>query len=280
MQNEREPKGDFKLNKLVTLQESGARKLPLDTGLDLPYTDYQSMNDLRSGIGGKPMGTAGRREREKAKRRKDILQAAREVFFSNGIRRATIDDVAARAEVSKGTVYLYFESKEAILAHLVLEGLDILSDHLQAAYAPQKDLAADERVRRLSRAYLKFSKTQPQYFRLLMAFDRGQFRERVPAPLYQQVSERSLQSLSWVERAFEQGRADSQFDISDSRRAAGVLWASLNGVMFLLDHPLRQEILGISLDTLFDSTLELLLRGMETGPAAQRSPKTQKGAQA
>jgi len=223
------------------------------------------------------VGTTGRREREKAKRREDILQAARDVFFSDGIRQATIDDVAAHAEVSKGTVYLYFESKEAILAHLVLEGLDILSGHLEAAYAPQKDLAADERVRRLSRAYLKFSKTQPQYFRLLMAFDRGQFRERVPAPLYQQVSERSLQSLSWVERAFEQGRADGQFDTSDSRRAAGVLWASLNGVMFLLDHPLRQEILGISLDTLFDSTLELLLRGMETRPAAQRSPKTRKG---
>ena len=223
------------------------------------------------------MGTAGRREREKARRREDILQAAREVFFSDGVRQATIDDVAAHAEVSKGTVYLYFESKEAILAHLVLEGLDILSDHLEAAYAPQKNLAADERVRRLSRAYLKFSKTQPQYFRLLMAFDRGQFRERVPAPLYQQVSERSLHSLSWVERAFEQGRADGQFDTSDSRCAAGVLWASLNGVMFLLDHPLRQEILGISLDTLFDSTLELLLRGMETRPAAQRSPKTQKG---
>ena len=52
------------------------------------------------------MGTTGRREREKAQRREDILQAAREVFFNNGSRRATIDDVAARAEVSTGTVYL------------------------------------------------------------------------------------------------------------------------------------------------------------------------------
>ena len=72
---------------------------------------------------GQPVGTTGRRERERAKRRQDILQAAREVFFGEGFSRATIDDVAARAEVSKGTVYLYFESKGAILAHLVLEGL-------------------------------------------------------------------------------------------------------------------------------------------------------------
>jgi TetR/AcrR family transcriptional regulator len=223
------------------------------------------------------VGTTGRREREKAKRREDILQAARDVFFGNGISRATIDDVAARAEVSKGTIYLYFESKEAILAHLVLEGLDILSGQLKAAYAAEQVFPAQARVRRLAHAYLKFSRTQPQYFRLLMAFDRGQFRERVPEPLYQQVSERSLHSLSWVEQALEQGRADGQFALDDPRETAGVLWAALNGVLLLLEHPLRQEILGVPLTTLFDSTLELLLHGLDTAPAAQRSSRVRKG---
>ena len=226
-----------------------------------------------------PVGTSGRREREKAKRREDILRAAREVFFSTGAGRATIDDVAARAEVSKGTIYLYFESKEAILAHLVLEGLDILSGQLKAAYAPKKDLPAEERVRRLAHAYLKFSKSHPQYFRLLMAFDRGQFRERVPEPLYQEVSERSAASLRWVEQALEQGRASGQFAVADPGRMAGVLWASLNGVMLLLDHPLRQEILGVPLNTLFDSTLELLLHGLDAEPTVRRSSQTKKGAQ-
>jgi len=213
------------------------------------------------------VGTTGRRERERAKRRQDILQAAREVFFGEGSRRATIEDVAACAEVSKGTVYLYFESKEAILAHLVLEGLDILSGLLETAYAPKKDLAATDRVRRLARAYLKFSKSHPKYFRLLMAFDHGRFRERVPDALYQEMAERSLSSLRWVEQAFEQGRASGEFAISDAHRAASVLWASLNGVLFLLDHPLRQDILGVSVDALFDSTTELLLRGYKV-PAA------------
>jgi len=224
------------------------------------------------------MGTGGRREREKARRREDILQAARNVFFSSGFRRATIDDVAARAEVSKGTVYLYFESKEAILAHLVLEGLDILAEHLQAAYAPHKDLTAQERLRRLARAYLKFSKTHPQYFRLLMAFDRGQFRERVPAPLYQEVAERSASSLRWVEQALEQGQASGEFVLASPRQTAGVLWASLNGVLLLLDHPLRREIVGVPLDALFDSTLELLSRGLQATAAARSSSRVRKGA--
>ena len=225
------------------------------------------------------MGTSGRREREKAKRREDILRAAREVFFGKGAGRATIDDVAARAEVSKGTIYLYFESKEAILAHFVLEGLDLLSGQLQTAYAPHKDLPADERVRRLAHAYLKFSKSHHEYFRLMTAFDRGQFREHVPPPLYQEVTQHSLTSLRWVEQALEQGRASGQFAVCDSWQMAGVLWASLNGVLLLLEHPLRQEILGIPLNTLFDSTLELLLHGLDAEPAAQLLSQVKKGAQ-
>jgi len=221
------------------------------------------------------VSTTDRREREKAQRREDILRAAREVLASQGFGRATIDDVAAHAQVSKGTVYLYFTSKGALLAHLVLEGLDLLARRLETAYAPRQGLSAFERVRRLARAYLRFSKTQHLYFRLLMAFDRGQFRESISPELYQQVSERSVANLLWVERALEAGQASGEFVISDVRRTAGVLWASLNGVLLVLEHPLRQEILGVPLDELFDSTLELLLHGLDAAslPASSTQGK-------
>lgn len=98
------------------------------------------------------MPTRARREREKEERRQSILRAAREVFFENGFHRATVDDVAGRAKVSKGTVYLYFESKETILALLLLEGLNELVGDLERAYAAAEPLPADERLRRLGRA--------------------------------------------------------------------------------------------------------------------------------
>jgi hypothetical protein len=113
----------------------------------------------------------------------------------------------------------------------------------------------------------------------MTAFDRGQFREHVPPSLYQEVTERSLASLRWVEQALEQGRASGQLAVSDSWQMAGVLWASLNGVLLLLEHPLRQEILGMPLNTLFDSTLELLLHGLDAEPAAQLLSQVKKGAQ-
>ena len=56
------------------------------------------------------IATKSRREKEKEDRKGHILTAARQVFFEEGIRHATVDAIAARAEVAKGTVYLYFST--------------------------------------------------------------------------------------------------------------------------------------------------------------------------
>ena len=215
---------------------------------------------------GQARGTALRREREKAHRRDEILNAAREVFFTRGIRSATVEDVAAQAQVSKGTVYLYFDSKETILAHLLLEGLDVLVNHLEAAFAPTESLPAPTRIRRLADAYLKFYQNYPSYFNLIAAIDRGGFQEAIAPDLYGQVFTRSLRGLEWLVRAVEQGCAEGVFETDDARQAASMVWAALNGVLVLLDHPLRREVVACGLESLYAATTEVLLKGLEPKP--------------
>ncbi len=213
------------------------------------------------------MTTKARREREKEKRRQSILQAARAAFFENGFHRATVDDVAERAEVSKGTVYLYFESKETLLAHLLLEGLDELLDDLEAAYAPHVSLPADERLRRLSQAYLRFFEEEPEYFRLLMAMDRGRFQDSVEPITYQQVLSASLEGLNWVARALQQGIEDGLFQPCDVQVAAAVLWSAMHGVLELTGHPLRREMIGVEREVLYQAVLETMLQGLQKQPS-------------
>ena len=66
-------------------------------------------------------------------RREDILQAAREVFRQSGYEKAHMADIAQRAGVAKGTVYLYFESKRALLDALCDRYQDMIADGLLAA---------------------------------------------------------------------------------------------------------------------------------------------------
>jgi AcrR family transcriptional regulator len=76
--------------------------------------------------------TVRRRERERVARRDDILRAAREVFGSRGFQEATLDEVASRAELAKGTLYNYFRNKEEIFRQIVA---DLLDDVLAMAEA-------------------------------------------------------------------------------------------------------------------------------------------------
>jgi AcrR family transcriptional regulator len=63
--------------------------------------------------------TARRWQRRKEARPAEIVEAALEVFAEKGFSAARIDDVAARAGISKGTLYLYFKSKEELFEAVV-----------------------------------------------------------------------------------------------------------------------------------------------------------------
>jgi AcrR family transcriptional regulator len=215
------------------------------------------------------LSTAERRAREKNQRRREILRAARLEFFERGFHRPTVDEVAARAEVSKGTIYLYFESKEEILAHLLLEGLDLLLRDLEAASKLEPPTPAEPALRALANAYLGFCQANPHYFRLIMAFDRGRFEELIAPKLYQRVLARSLHGLDLVKKTIESGIASGEFSVSDPWQSAGSIWAALNGVLVLMAHPLRQQMLRSDLETMFQATLDLVVRGLTSSPQDQ-----------
>lgn len=224
------------------------------------YNDHESVSDRWLAMED-PM-TKMRREREKERRRLSILQAARTVFFERGFYRATVDEIARRAEISKGTVYLYFESKEAILAHLLLEGLRELVGELERAYAAGESLSAEERLRRLGWAYFRFFQREPVYYRFMMAMDHGRFRETVSAEIYRQLEAISMEGLEWVVRAVEQGMADGELDCEDARRTAAVLWAVVNGALELVEHPLRRALIGLECEALYQTVTETVIRGL------------------
>jgi len=85
--------------------------------------------------------------RRKDARPQEILEAALSVFAEKGFAGARMEEIAARAGVSKGTIYLYFDSKEAVfraLAHEML-GTQItrFADHARDSTGPVGPVIAD-----------------------------------------------------------------------------------------------------------------------------------------
>ncbi|MGG5818763.1 TetR/AcrR family transcriptional regulator [Falsiroseomonas sp. HW251] len=75
------------------------------------------------------------RTRRKEDRPAELLEAALDTFRAKGFAATRMDDIAARAGVSKGTIYLYYPSKEAIFEALVRDRLLPNLDRVEAAAA-------------------------------------------------------------------------------------------------------------------------------------------------
>ena len=79
------------------------------------------------------MGIKERKEREREMRRQQIMVAAKSVFTQRGFEKSTMEDIAREAELSAGTIYLYFKSKDELYASLCLRVLKFISikvDHV------------------------------------------------------------------------------------------------------------------------------------------------------
>ena len=81
--------------------------------------------------------------RRKDARPAEILEAALAVFAERGYAATRMDDIAARAGVTKGTIYLYFESKDAVFRGLVQQSIGVTLETQAAALAHFEGSAGD-----------------------------------------------------------------------------------------------------------------------------------------
>ena len=75
-------------------------------------------------------------KQQKEQKQGDLLNSAYQCFLTKGFAKTTIDDIVRRAQVAKGTFYLYFHDKEDIMKHLVIQ---ISSQIVIRAYTKTKE---------------------------------------------------------------------------------------------------------------------------------------------
>lgn len=91
--------------------------------------------------------------------RQRILDAARDKFVNGGMDAISMRGVAASVGVSSMTLYLYYESRDDIVRHLVAEGFRLLIGDLESAAFSKEP----GRVARVARAYVEFAEEHPRY---------------------------------------------------------------------------------------------------------------------
>jgi len=192
----------------------------------------------------------------KNERVREILAAALEEFFQQGFAAARLDAIAERAGIGKGTVYLYFDSKETLFEEAVRSVILPVIDRIETvALTPQG--SAEMLLRAMITTFYRevVATDRRRLLRLLIA-EGGRF-PRLVSFYHSEVLSRGMTAMSHVLRyGVERGEFAPTSAIDYPQAVMG---PALVGVIWKL---LFDEIQPIDLERLCDAHLEIVLRGL------------------
>jgi AcrR family transcriptional regulator len=222
------------------------------------------------------MGIPERKEREKEARREEILNAAQKVFFEKGLAATTVDDIAQVAELSKGTLYLYYHSKEDLYLATAGRGMDIMYGMFERAVAASEDPISQ--IFNIGDAYYKFFREQRDFFRMFYYFESPLFHAQISKDMMEQCTLRDRKVWDLVglpvRRAIEVGLLKADLDPLE---VGIMLWSNANGFFRLLDRNEQywKERMGVDLLRTLRKSSSLLLEAMLTEEGRRKHANAQ-----
>jgi AcrR family transcriptional regulator len=170
-----------------------------------------------------PHPVAPPRRRRKEARPSELTAAALELFVEKGFAATRLEDVAARAGVSKGTLYLYFDSKEALFKAVIQEGILPALAEGEAILARHAGSAFDLLQQLLNNWWTMIGDTHLSGVVKLMISEARNFPE-VAQFYYENVIKRGRALLG---AALERGMAKGEFRSMDVNTCIDVVIAPL-----------------------------------------------------
>jgi Transcriptional regulator len=173
-----------------------------------------------------------KRKKEKENRKNTILRAARRLFFDRGFKSVTVDNIAAKSEVSKGSIYLCFESKEEIYAQILISDNIALYERIKNFSATEA--SASQLLLEFARIYVDYFLNDNELFRILMTFmmQTGQMNltEKQNTELIRSTNE----NIKIISEIIKKGIDSGEFaPINNIRQMQNAIWGMLNGVISL-----------------------------------------------
>lgn len=111
-------------------------------------------------------------------RRREIIQAARELFAANGFMKTTISDIAERSGMAKGLFYYYFRTKDDVMAAAIEDYIaQTQARVLGIVRQTEKDLVS--RIEEALNAIIDFSQDAERVFAELKNSDRYMFHQSI-----------------------------------------------------------------------------------------------------
>jgi len=219
---------------------------------------------LNSIVAGKKVvvGLLERRGKEKNSRKKLILKSARTLFFEKGFNKVTVDEIAKTSELGKGSIYLYFRSKEEIYAQILLNDIDNFNQQISVLFN-RKNSASDLLVE-FSCIYVDFFLNDSELFRILMTYMLQPAKMNLSEKLNSQIFSANVRSIDAIGRILQLGAESKEFPVDiNLKQNQNAIWGLLNGIISLYIFSGAQVKRRERIYSTIKLALELFIRGLK-----------------
>jgi AcrR family transcriptional regulator len=208
-----------------------------------------------------------RHERERERRRQQIIAASKRAFAAKGFSKTTIKDIANEAELSPGTLYIYFKNKDELYASLSIRMLKHLIVRLQHV-KERKGLRPRQRIDAVKKALCEVYEIDPPMLINLYHLQSSETLENISTELYDQIVDLTRRSLRTLADIFQEGIRDRRFPKKSPMQLALVVWSMFSGLILWEESKRalndRKDFLRPTLDVAF----EIFSRGIHDSGAA------------
>ena len=190
---------------------------------------------------------------------KEIIDAAREVFREHGFHDTTMRRVATKAHISPAALYVYFDSKEAILAAIRDEAFGEFNRYTR--HVASRAAGPEDRLRQHLHAYLDYAKSDPDVYRL--TFRSHLLQAPRPGRPTGPGAPPGLEAFTILVEAISALIAHISHHDADPRTAhvmAEAAWAAIHGLSSLaIDVP---DFPSSGLEASFDELVHMIVSGI------------------
>ncbi|PWI58091.1 TetR/AcrR family transcriptional regulator [Sulfoacidibacillus thermotolerans] len=192
----------------------------------------------------------GRDVSMRASKTRVIFEAAIDIFSERGFEKATMDDIAAKANVAKGTIYYHFKSKEELFVFLVEQGTEILREHVLAKLSDQ--MTPTDQIRTIIHEQLTFFTDYRDFCIIILREAWGEEQRQ------RQFRRMLVHYVRAIEEVVLAGIQTGEFVEVDTTTTA---WSIFGGLSITALHHLFADP-SVDLTSLQPHFEELLLRGL------------------
>ena len=176
------------------------------------------------------MGVKERRQREKSETRDKILDAARELFLTEGYEGVSMRKVAEKIEYSPTAIYLHFADKQELFRELCQQQFARLAEGFQTAAMSADPL---ERIKQIGQTYIDFGARYPNHYRFMFMAEQPVDCEEEADQVIKgnpEVDAYAFLKMS-VQQVIDGGYLRPE--LNDAELVSQTLWAAVHGVISL-----------------------------------------------